>query len=136
MTTGNKNVAIGAQAGFARATDLNNPDTTSTSYATKTGEEQVLIGFQTTQTLNTQGTANGAVAIGARAMANTDSVAIGRLTKAGAAGSVAIGVDSSGNAAEAIDENEIVIGTEAHTIKLCGKIISFNQDGTVTWTAE
>lgn len=136
LTTGHKNVAIGSQAGFARATDLTDPDTTSTSYATKTGEEQVLIGFQATQTLNTQGTANGAIAIGARAMANTNSVSIGRLTKAGAAGSVAIGVDSSGNAAEAIDENEIVIGTEAHTIKLCGKIISFNQDGTVTWTAE
>lgn len=134
LTTGNKNVAVGAQAGFCRATDLTNPDTTSKSYATKTGEEQVLIGFQATQVLNTQSTADGAIAIGARSMANTDGIAIGRECKAKAAGSIAIGRDSSGNYIEVENENEIAIGTANHTIKLCGKLISFNSDGTVTWT--
>ncbi len=130
MTTGNKNVAIGAQAGFVRKTT---GEQTTTGYATKTAEEQVLIGFQATQTVNTR-EANGAIAIGARSMANTDGIAIGRECKAMAAGSVAIGRDSSGNSVEAENENEIAIGTANHTIKLCGKLISFNEDGTVTWT--
>lgn len=130
MTTGNKNVAIGAQAGFARKTT---GEQTTTAYATKTAEEQVLIGFQATQTANSS-EANGAIAIGARSMANTDGIAIGRECKAMAAGSIAIGRDSSGNSVEANGENEIAIGTANHAIKLCGKLISFNSDGTVTWT--
>ena len=133
LTTGNKNVAVGAQAGFCRATDLTNPDSTSKSYATKTGEEQVLIGFQATQVLNTQSTANGAIAVGARAMANTDGIAIGRDTRAAAAGSVAIGKDSQGNSAQANNANDFVLGTENHRIILAGKIITFNADHTVTW---
>ena len=129
MTTGNKNVAIGAQAGFARKTT---GEQTTTAYSTKTAEEQVLIGFQATQTANSSA-ANGAIAIGARSMANTDGIAIGRECKAMAAGSVAIGRDSSGNSVEVENENEIAIGTTNHTIKLCGKVIRFNSDGTVTW---
>ncbi len=133
ITTGNKNVAIGAQAGFVRATNPDNPDVTTEAYATKTGAEQVLIGFQATQTQNSQGTADGAIAIGARAMANTDGIAIGRDTKAGAAGSVAIGKDSQGNSAHADNANDFVLGTENHRIILAGKIITFNADHTVTW---
>lgn len=133
ITTGNKNVAIGAQAGFVRATNPDNPDVTTEAYATKTGAEQVLIGFQATQTQNSQGTADGAIAIGARAMANTDGIAIGRDTKAEAAGSVAIGKDNQGNSAHADNANDFVLGTENHRIILAGKIITFNADHTVTW---
>ena len=49
-------------------------------------------------------------------------------------GSIAIGVDSSGNCAKANNDNECVIGTANHTMILGGKKLVFNQDGTVSWT--
>lgn len=108
LTHGNKNIAIGAQAGFVRSIN----GSASDAIATTTAEEQVLIGFQATQNSGTQ--SDGAIAIGARANAGADGIAIGRDVSA--------------------SDNTVAIGSVAHTIILGGHTLSFNNDGTVTWS--
>lgn len=111
LKTGNQNVAVGREAGLY-------PN--AVSLPTVTGSNNVFIGFRSGQTSSTQ--PDGAVAIGANATATTNATAIGIGASAQGTGSVAIGVDSDGTSAVATDQNEVVIGTIKHNVKVPGKL--------------
>lgn len=111
LTTGNQNVAVGREAGLY-------PN--AVSLPTVTGSNNVFIGFRSGQTSSTQ--PDGAVAIGANATTTTNATAIGIGVSAQGTGSVAIGVDSDGTSAAATDQNEVVIGTIKHNVKVPGKL--------------
>ncbi len=115
LTTGHGNVAVGAQAGFARGGNTN----TNNTMSTKTANYQTLVGFQATQYDGTQ--ADELVAVGSKANGVEGAVAIGANASARGKNSIAIG-----NGAIATEEDEVVIGS---------RVIHFNADGTVTWTA-
>jgi hypothetical protein len=125
IVDGNKNTAVGAQAGFYR-------DDVGDSIGTVHGNEQTFIGYQATQ--YSSGTKDKATAIGSHACANENGLAIGAYAEARANGSVAIGRDASGNSAVATSNNDFVLGTSAHRFIMGDKVISFNNDGIVTWT--
>lgn len=129
LTTGNGNVSIGSQASFIR----NDNDT---SRATKTANNQTLIGYQVTQASDSSVHADHyATAVGSNAQASEYASAFGPKAKANGTGSVAIGCDSTGTGATASADNQIAIGTSNHSIVLAGKKIIFNIDGSVTWEA-
>lgn len=110
LTTGSFNVAMGREAGLY-------PNEVSNS--TKTGSNNVFLGYRSGQSHNEN--TDESVAIGSYATARTKGTAIGRKTKAGGVGSVAIGIDSEGNGATTFNKNEFVLGTDNHRIKIKGK---------------
>ncbi|WP_231080813.1 hypothetical protein, partial [Streptococcus parauberis] len=134
ITTGNWNTALGLEAQLALTTGVNNVSVgrrssdimTTGSHnvhigahsgfypkATIDSEGQVFVGQQTSQL--TDGRQDRAIAIGQFAHADQDAIAIGA------------GVDAQAN--------RIVIGSNKHeSVKIAGKIINFNSDGTVTWS--
>lgn len=122
ITTGSQNVAIGSQAGFVRG---------ETPIPTVDAFNQVLIGFQATQT--TQERADGLIAIGAQANGKTNAIAIGAGAMANGKGCIAIGTASDGTPAMVEGENLAYIATPAHTVILAGHQIIFAEDGTVHW---
>ena len=124
LSDGNKNVAIGSQAGFLR-------DGVSDAVKSISADEQTLIGYQATQ--YGTGTQDKACAFGSHACSNENGLALGAYTQAQGNGSVAIGMDSNGNSAVAITDNDFVLGTSSHRFILGDKVIKFNPDNTVTW---
>ena len=83
--------------------------------------------------MNSEEQCDYATAFGAYARAGENATALGPKSAAIGSGSVAIGMDSTGVAAQANNDNQVVIGTSAHSIYLAGHKINFNQNGTVTW---
>lgn len=104
ITNGNKNVCIGAQAGFVRDGASN--------VAITTEDGNTAIGYQSG--MFKAGSMNG-TSVGREASAGTNGIAIG------------FNVDA--------DDNEIVIGNNNNNVvKIGGKTITFNLDGSVTWS--
>lgn len=127
ITTGSGNTAVGSQSGYI------NGDDDGTYNRTTSGSYQTTIGFNATQKSDNMRQFDFVTAIGAFARAGEKGTAIGAKAKAKGNGSVAIGMDSSGNGAEAVGNDQVVIGTANHSIILAGHKINFNNDGTVTW---
>lgn len=109
LTTGSFNVAMGREAGMY-------PN--EKAYTTKTGDNNVFIGYRTGQSHNEE--TDESTAVGSYATARTRGTALGRKALAGGVGSVAIGTDSTGIGAEAQNENEFVLGTDKHNVKAPG----------------
>ena len=124
LIDGHKNTVMGAQAGFVR-------DGVWDSIASIHSNEQAFFGFQATQ--YGAGQQDNACAFGSHACANENGLALGAYTQAQGAGSVAIGRDSTGNSAQALNANDFVLGTASHRFIFGDKVIKFNLDGTVTW---
>ena len=122
ITSGNMNTAIGSMTGFAREGHQ------AGDWATKTSSYQTLVGGESTQA--TTGTADYLTTLGFRAKGNEKAIAIGANSSATGTQSIAIGYG-----VESTNDNEVVIGSSGDSIILCGKIITFNQDGTVTWSS-
>ena len=110
LQTGNNNVAIGRQAGFAPLGNV--------SFATISGSNQVVIGMQSGQSSSVQ--ADNLTAIGFQARGTTNATALGAKTTASGIGAVAIGVDSAGNGASASAQDNFVLGTALHKVKIPG----------------
>ena len=126
LTTGCMNVAIGSFAGFSRI----RAGGTQGDHATTTASYQTLVGGETIQ--GSTEPQDYATAFGYRSMANEKATALGPKAEATGENSIAIGFEAS-----ATNDDEIVIGTSDHqTVKIAGKVITFNPDGTVTWTAD
>lgn len=124
LTVGNGNVAIGALAGFARGDN----ESISDRMATVTASNQVLIGFQATQTDSEQ--SDNLIAIGAKANGKKDSVAIGANASANGNNSISIGCGS-----EVAQDNTVRIGNDKiETVIFGNKKLTFNTNGTVTWS--
>ena len=113
LTTGNENIAMGREAGFYPASVTGN--------ATTTGSQNAFLGYRSGQSHNEN--TDWATTVGAFATARTNGTALGRGAKAAGKGSVAIGVDSNGDAATTFIENEIQIGTPAHTTRITGRLV-------------
>lgn len=111
MTNGNCNIAMGREAGLY-------PNGKSTP--TKKGDFNTFLGYRTGQYSLVD--AQRSVAVGANATTHTDAVALGFGALAGGLGSVAVGRDSSGKSAVAYLENEFMLGTEKHHVKIPGKL--------------
>ena len=110
LTSGSSNTAAGHQAGY---TDV-------PANATTTGSQNTFIGSQSGQSSAAQ--RSNTVAVGFRAKVDGDyAVAIGANTLAGAAGSVAIGTDSTGTGASTATTNQIALGTPSHIVRFVGK---------------
>lgn len=107
LTTGNGNVAIGARAGFYPKETI-------------TADYQTLVGFQASQYTNEK--EDYLTAIGFQASGRKYATAIGSNSSAEGIGSVAIGVDGNGVGSEALKENEFVLGTEKHNVKIKGTL--------------
>lgn len=116
---GNKNVAVGAQAGFYR-------DDIGQSVGTVHGSEQTYIGYQATQ--SEEGTINNSVAVGSHANAYSNATALGAYAAATASNTVAIGYNVS-----AVNENDFVLGNTSNRFILGNKLLSFNEDGSISW---
>ena len=114
LTSGQYNVFIGTFSG-------NKSGSGSTSTPANSGNGNTFVGFSASQSTTAdysyqsifgyQATTNGIYAM-----------AMGPNVAAGYAGSVAIGADSSGNAASSISVNDFVLGTPNHTIRTPGNI--------------
>ncbi len=111
LTKGNYNVAMGREAGLY-PNEVNN--------STKTGSNNVFIGYRSGQSHNEN--TDESTAIGSYATARHRGTAIGRKTKAGGVGSVAIGTDSAGDGATSFEENAFVLGTSKHHVEVLGKL--------------
>ena len=107
-------VMLGRSAGYGPGGVIAN--------ATTTGSGQVLIGRETGQPNATQ--VNRTVAIGYRALAGGGhyAVAIGSTASANGWGAVALGTDSTGAGAAATANDEFVLGTAKHTVKVKGRL--------------
>lgn len=121
ITTGNLNTAIGSQAGFATR---NHQDG---SWATTTASYQTLVGAEASQ--NSASQSDYLTTLGYRAVGGEKALALGANTSANGTKSVAIGY---GVTAE--NDGDVAIGDADSTIILAGKTITFNQDGSVTWS--
>ena len=122
ITSGSMNVALGALSGFATE---NHQDG---SWATITSNFQTLVGGETTKASNNK--EDYVTAIGYRAKGNEKSTSLGANTSALGEKSIAIGYGVT-----ATNDNDVVIGDGDSSIILAGKLITFNDDGTVTWTS-
>lgn len=112
LSIGAWNTFIGHGAGYQSGGD-------ATGDATKTGNYQTLIGFQA----GSADAINFPTAIGYRAKAsNIGATAIGAGALASGIGAVAIGRDNEGNGATATIQNEFVLGTLLHTVKIPGRL--------------
>ena len=126
LTTGLGNTAIGYGAQYAPAG--------ATANATTTANYQTVIGYQAGQADTTQSdritavgywaTASGAsaTALGAQATATNGGLAVGAAASAQASGSVAIGRDNAGVGATATLTNQMVLGTDRHTVEIPGTL--------------
>ena len=121
ITTGGMNTAIGAMAGFSREGHQ------AGDWATTTSNYQTLVGGESTQA--TSGTADYLTTLGFRASGKEKGIAIGANASATGEQSIAIGYGAS-----ASHDNEVVLGLTGDKIILGGKVLTFNDDGTVTWT--
>ena len=114
LTTGNDNTLLGFNAKTAA-------DGTSNAIAigrnTQVGTQSISIGSNSSAT----GSLGLAIGDGASVTGNR-SIAIGKATSATHNGSVAIGTDSMNNGAATTANDEIVIGTTRHTVKVPGNI--------------
>lgn len=151
LETGEGNTVIGSRAGFYPFETRNGIGETLIGFEScrprfiQNDDKDNISEYPTAIGAHTR-SANNAIAIGAFAEANGEnSVAIGGggwfdsgedahgKVAANANGAIAIGVDSQGNGAKANENDQIVIGTNLHSIILAGKKLIFNLDGTVTW---
>ena len=123
ITTGCMNVAIGSFAGFSRI----HAGGTQGDHGTTTASFQTLIGGESIQ--GSTDPQDFATALGYRTMANEKALALGARSEATGEQSVAIGYN-----VKATGDHEIVIGDSDSSLVIAGKRITFNQDGTVTWT--
>ena len=152
LENGDMNTVVGSRAGFypygsrkakgqtligfeaCRPQFANDADKdTLSEYPTAVGAETVTGNHAVSLGAFAAATGENAIAIGGYGEINASDVIV-QGVKASGAGSIAIGVDSSGNCAEATAANTCVIGTSNHTIVLGNHKIVFNNDGTVTWT--
>lgn len=120
QTVGDQNVAVGSRALQSASGGNNN---TSIGHASAYwNDSQHPTGSNNTYVGCHSGQADGA---------GSDNVAIGYFSGGSnnISNTISIGVNTS-----ATKDNEIVIGNKSHTsIKIAGKVINFNGDGTVTW---
>lgn len=107
LTTGENNVFIGVDAGTVPAGSSGN--------ATTTASIQTLVGWRTGQ--SSPDPADGLTAIGMYATGGPVATAIGRSAKAAGVGSVAIG-----NYAAAFEDNDFVLGTSYHKVRVPGTL--------------
>lgn len=126
ITEGNMNVAVGAFAGFATKNHQGG------DWGTKKSSFQTLVGGESTQAVadGETGNADYLTTLGYRTIGYEKAIAIGANAEAKGVEAIAIGYD-----VKVSTDKEIAIGTAQHSIILCGKRITFNQDGTVTWVA-
>lgn len=124
MRTGNFNTHIGTWTGF---TGINTQEGVDDGRNTISASFQTLIGGKARQ-IDHQ--SDGLVAVGYEAQGDENAVAVGRGAVAKGENSIAIG-----HGVETENNDEVAIGASGQTIILAGKTITFNQDGTVTWTA-
>jgi hypothetical protein len=116
MISGNANTAVGDHAQYSQATGNNN-----TAVGTSAGYAALGV------TANNTNSASGQTLIGCQAgqgsAVQADYITcLGFNTTAIGAGGVAIGTDSTGAAAQAVDANEIALGTALHLVKVLGRL--------------
>ena len=126
LTIGCENTAFGSLAAFTQI----NGHGLHGGYATKTANYQTLIGAESIQSDSTNGEHDYATALGYKTYVGTKALALGAKAEATGENSVAIGYG-----VHATQDHEIVIGNGDSMIVIAGKRITFNQDGTVTWTS-
>jgi hypothetical protein len=126
LTTGCMNTAFGALAGFTQVNVSGHGG--HGGWATKNANYQTLIGAQSIQ--NSSSPQDYATALGYRTVVSEKALALGANAEATGEKSVAIGYG-----VKATSDNEVVIGDDDSTVVIAGKLITFNQDGTVTWEA-
>lgn len=127
LTTGSSNVVMGREAGLY-------PNEVTNS--TKTGSNNVFLGYRSGQSHNEN--TDESTVIGSYATARNRGTALGRKAKAGGVGSVAIGTDNQGNGATTFNDNEFVLGTENHNVKVPGtmNIRQYTPSGTTDTQGE
>jgi hypothetical protein len=104
-TTGTRNTGLGYQAGYP-AVD---------------GSDHTFIGYQAGPTVAT--TFNNMTCIGSQAKTEgNNAIAIGRSVSATANGAVAIGRDSGNTSATATGQDDFVLGTAGHKVKVPGRL--------------
>jgi hypothetical protein len=112
VTTGYNNVGVGYGVGNKGTNAIN----------LTTGHDNVWIGYVTGEITGGSTGRNYSVIVGSQAKTAGDyATSIGYAAGANAAGTVAIGVDSSGNSATTSTANEIKVGTVNHTTTHLGK---------------
>lgn len=121
LKTGNYNTHVGTWTGFTGI----NTDEVSDGRNTTTASFQTLVGGRARQ-IDHQ--SDYLVSIGFESQGDDKALALGARAKAKGNESIAIGYG-----VETKNDNEICIGTNLHSIILCGKKITFNSDHTVTW---
>lgn len=121
LKSGNYNTHVGTWTGFIGI----NTDEVSDGRNTTTASFQTLVGGRARQ-IDHQ--SDYLVSIGFESQGDDKAIALGARAKAKGNESVAIGYG-----VETKNDNEIAIGTDSHSIILCGKKITFNSDHTVTW---
>lgn len=124
MRTGNYNTHIGTWTGF---TGTNTTPGVDDGRNTISASFQTLIGGRARQ-IDHQ--SDYLTAVGFEAQGDEKATALGTRAKAKGEKSVAIGYG-----VETTDDDQVAIGSEGQSIILAGKLITFNQDGTVSWTA-
>lgn len=123
LTTGCRNTSIGAWSGFM-ANDMN-PEG---AWALVEDNNTTLIGASSTKC--SADNADNLTCVGYRSRGTKDGTAVGMEAQARGVGSIAIGKGAVAN-----DANEMVLGSASiQIVKIAGKTISFNADGTVTWS--
>lgn len=154
-TGGDRNVAVGTFALEDNTTGRGNTalnadalqDNTTGSYNTgigvgacvgnKTGSNNVGIGRRA---LASNETGSGNIAIGLYALeksTGSNNIAIGNSAadESGVSGSNNIVIGANASLPNSSGSNQLVIGdSNISTVEIAGKIISFNQDGSVTWS--
>lgn len=156
-TGGDRNVAVGTFALESNTTGRGNTainadalqDNTTGSYNTAigvgansgnvTGSYNIAVGNRALAS-NTAGTGN--IALGRFAMekatAGSNNIVIGHQAcdESGITGSNNIAIGYNVALPSTTGSNQIVIGTSSHTsVVIAGKVLTFNNDGTVTWTS-
>jgi|GEM_PF-6587495 len=111
LVSGQYNVAIGRQAGFYPK---------SVDYPTTSANNQTNVGSRSGQSSSVQ--ANNLTTLGYSAIGTTNATSLGAFAEAKGVGSVAIGLDSEGNFAQANNDNEFVLGTSKHNVKVKGTL--------------
>lgn len=122
-TTGNNNTCIGFGAGY-------NPNGTPAN-AMVTGATNTYIGANTGSPDATD--PSNCTSLGYNARATTNATAIGAGARAAGNGSVTIGVDNTGAAANTGTANNFVLGTALHTVRIVGNAVLAGATGTLSF---
>lgn len=156
-STGIQNTAVGMTAGGAAPTGSNNVSigyaagaTADQSNATSVGEGASAAANNATSIgSNTTADAQGAVSIGVTSVAHADysvaigygsnvasgvsgGIAVGANSSATAGGAVAIGTDHAFGAATATTQDEFVLGTSNHNVKIPGSLAVAGAHGLIS----